>query len=122
MARRYIIPDRPKVRLDVPGAWLIAPHWPFDRDAVEAVRAEMMRRGCVVIRAMRDGDGWRGIEGSHRTYVASQTDTVVSIQEVTGDYRVQHDEPEFGIVTAAWLLDSCQVMKRGRLARYEALR
>jgi hypothetical protein len=121
MARRYIVPVKPKVTLDVEGAYLIAPHWPFDRDVLEIVRAEMRRRGCVVIRAMWDGDGWRGIEGSHRTFVASQTGTTVSIQRVEPEYRFQHDEPEFGIVTAAWLLDSCQTSKRGRVARYAAI-
>lgn len=118
MGRRYIVPPTtPSVVSPSGGSVIQAPHWPFDREALRVVEAEMTRRGHCLIRAVRYGDEWRAIEGSHRLWVASMTRTPVEVQAVAADYLVQHDNPDVGIVTAAYLI-SPERKGRGPAARY----
>lgn len=111
-ARPYRIPLAPpgvRVRLHVlhggPAAPLQAPHWPFKPDVMVRVRREMKARGCCVIRVVWDNGLWRACEGSHRIAVASELGIILDLQRVSRDYRLQHDEPSLGVVTAGAIID-----------------
>ena len=118
-SRPYVIPDGvPIVQSHTEGNWLIAPHWPFDPTALDACRYAMWKRGYCLIRAVKSHGGeWYAIEGSHRIYVAWERDVPLTLQPVTKDYLVQHDNPDLGIVTAAQILAVGDHI-RGPEARY----
>ncbi len=108
-ARPYQIPASPpvvKVRLHggIP-APLKAPHWPFKPPVLTKVRREMKGRGHCVIRAVPEDGLWKACEGSHRIAVASELGVVIDLQPVARDYRLQHDEPSLGVVTAGRIID-----------------
>lgn len=120
-ARPYRIPeeDPPVVLSPTEGRFLIAPHWPFDDHALNACRYVMWKRGHCLIRAVKSHGGeWYAIEGSHRIYVAWERQTPVTIQPVDKGYRLQHDNPDLGIVTAADILAVGPEI-RGPQARYK---
>lgn len=116
-ARPYMIPDEvPGVRVRVNGwvDWLDlgddtgpikAPHWPFKPEVLEAVEAEMRERQHCVIRAVYEDDLWKACEGSHRIWAASQLGVTIDLQPVSRSYRLQHDNPDLGIVTAGDIID-----------------
>ena len=121
--RVYQIPEKQPVTVPSrsKGLWLIAPHWPFDAAKTKAAKAELLRRGHCLIRAVWGGDDelaeWYAIEGSHRIWLCSQHGIPVTIQGVGLRYWIQHDNPELGIVRAAEIL-SVREDIRGPEARY----
>jgi len=124
--RAYQIPDEELVVLSTTkGSWLIAPHWPFDADKATGAEVELLRRDHCLIRAVWGGDDdlaeWYAIEGSHRIWLCSQHEVPVTIQSVGLRYRIQHDNPELGIVTAAEILSVGENI-RGPEARYRMRR
>ena len=124
--RTYQVPDDvPTVLATTKGEWLIAPHWPFDADKATGAEVELLERGHCLIRAVWGGDDglaeWYAIEGSHRIWLCSQHEIPVTIQSVGLRYRIQHDNPELGIVTAAEILSVGENI-RGPEARYRMRR
>ena len=120
--RPYRVPEWvPALRVrGIQGKRIKAPHWPFKPLLLDYVEREMASRGHCLVRAVRawdDGD-WLAIEGSHRLWIAHTLGVTVDVQPVERDYRVQHDNPELGIVTAARLVDVGENI-RGPAAWYE---
>ena len=115
-------PAAPTVKVDVGGKRLRVPHWPYNRAVLVAVEAEMKRRGCCVIRALRvSEDEWYAMEGAHRVWVASRLGVTITIQPVLPTYNVQHDNEALGIVTAGYLVDKRRERGRGPKAYYNLI-
>jgi hypothetical protein len=74
---------------------LYAPHAP-NRKRLAAVVDEMVRLGPPTIRAVRDGDVYFAIEGSHRIAAADRLGMTPIIEEVAMTDRVRHDFDDIG--------------------------
>ncbi len=71
--------------------YLVAPNSHYEVDHLSNVMREMKHLGAPTLKACRDGNELRLLEGTHRVIAARQLDYSINIVECNQDEMIKHD-------------------------------
>lgn len=71
--------------------YLVAPHSHYDVDHLDNVMREMKHYGAPTLKACRDHDELRLLEGTHRMIAAKKMGCPINIIECAQDEVIKHD-------------------------------